>query len=317
MTDPVILLGTQSNGETLPVQVNQFGQLVAEGLQGSEGPRGPEGPPGSDGENGGSFPLPPDPYEGALLGWLNGGLAWVGSPPVPIPEGIFGPIIEWNSKDNILTVQGEIPESVSTGVYLYQCTEQGDLVTAGWNTSAMWSPFLTPGQSWAGGPTDAAEAFDGSEGTYADSTGGGWIFDGRFYEWGPGPHSVELVAGGASDVFVNGQRMTPQGSSGAIKYTGNVAGNIETISTPSGAVSLYYIKINGILLVDTDQSLNYRVNTVMGNQMLGIPSDSTDFTVGAYLRIPQQQVARWVYRGDDGPLRELISTTDIDNPRNT
>ena len=49
MTDPVILLGTQSNGETLPVQVNQYGQLVAEGLQGSEGPEGPEGPPGEPG----------------------------------------------------------------------------------------------------------------------------------------------------------------------------------------------------------------------------------------------------------------------------
>jgi len=33
MTNPVILLGTQSNGETLPVQVNAFGALVAEGLE--------------------------------------------------------------------------------------------------------------------------------------------------------------------------------------------------------------------------------------------------------------------------------------------
>jgi len=32
MTNPVILLGTQSNGETLPVQVDEFGRLVAEGL---------------------------------------------------------------------------------------------------------------------------------------------------------------------------------------------------------------------------------------------------------------------------------------------
>jgi hypothetical protein len=46
MTDPVILLGTQSNGETLPVQVDDFGRLVAEGLQGSEGPEGPKGDKG-------------------------------------------------------------------------------------------------------------------------------------------------------------------------------------------------------------------------------------------------------------------------------
>ena len=81
MTNPVTLYGTQSNGETLPVQVDEFGRLVAEGLQGIEGPPGPEGPPGDDG---GAFPLPPDPYEGALLGWSNDELAWVdggGTPP--------------------------------------------------------------------------------------------------------------------------------------------------------------------------------------------------------------------------------------------
>ena len=61
MTDPVVLLGTQSNGETLPVQVDAFGRLVAEGLQGAQGPEGPEGPQGPPGE----IELPPDPYEGA------------------------------------------------------------------------------------------------------------------------------------------------------------------------------------------------------------------------------------------------------------
>ena len=48
MTEAVVLWGTQSNGETLPVQVNEFGQLVAKPLAGTEGPPGPEGPPGAD-----------------------------------------------------------------------------------------------------------------------------------------------------------------------------------------------------------------------------------------------------------------------------
>ena len=53
-----ILYGTQSNGETLPVQVNETGQLVAQPLPGTEGPpgppgpTGPEGPPGPQGEPG-------------------------------------------------------------------------------------------------------------------------------------------------------------------------------------------------------------------------------------------------------------------------
>lgn len=80
MTNPVILLGTQSNGETLPVQVDEFGRLVAEGLQGTEGPPGPPGSPGADG---GDFPLPPDPFEGAYLGWYDDQLAWLGGGGTP------------------------------------------------------------------------------------------------------------------------------------------------------------------------------------------------------------------------------------------
>lgn len=47
-----ILYGTQSNGETLPVQVNEFGQLVAQPLPGTQGPPGPEGPEGPAGPEG-------------------------------------------------------------------------------------------------------------------------------------------------------------------------------------------------------------------------------------------------------------------------
>ena len=64
MTEPVILLGTQSNGETLPVQVNALGQLVAEGLPGSEGPIGPEGPTGPEGPEGPDGPPGPEGPEG-------------------------------------------------------------------------------------------------------------------------------------------------------------------------------------------------------------------------------------------------------------
>ena len=40
------LFGTTAEGESLPVQVNEFGQLVAQGLPGLQGPPGPEGPMG-------------------------------------------------------------------------------------------------------------------------------------------------------------------------------------------------------------------------------------------------------------------------------
>lgn len=76
MSDPLILYGTQSNGETLPVQVDATGRLVAEGLDGPQGPEGPEGPQGPKGDPG-EMDLPPNPQEGQVLGWENGALAWL------------------------------------------------------------------------------------------------------------------------------------------------------------------------------------------------------------------------------------------------
>jgi len=78
-----ILYGTQSNGETLPVLVDQFGNLLAKGI---EGPPGPPGPPGV-GE------LPPGATDGALLGWQDGELVWITEPVPPVYVDGFIPII--------------------------------------------------------------------------------------------------------------------------------------------------------------------------------------------------------------------------------
>ncbi len=64
-----ILYGTTADGDSLPVEVNEFGQLVAQGLPGEPGQPGPPGPPGT-GE------LPPDPSNGDILVWENDQLAW-------------------------------------------------------------------------------------------------------------------------------------------------------------------------------------------------------------------------------------------------
>ena len=45
-----ILYGTTAEGESLPVQVNEFGQLVAQGVPGEQGIQGPPGPPGPVGD---------------------------------------------------------------------------------------------------------------------------------------------------------------------------------------------------------------------------------------------------------------------------
>ena len=84
-----ILYGTQSNGETLPVLVDQFGNLLAKGIEGQQGPQGPQGPPGV-GE------LPPGATDGALLGWQDGELVWV-TEPVPIVPAFLPLIYSGNS----------------------------------------------------------------------------------------------------------------------------------------------------------------------------------------------------------------------------
>jgi len=84
-----ILYGTTADGDSLPVEVNEFGQLIAQGLQGQPGAEGPPGPPGLP-------ELPPDPFEGAILGWENNTLAWLGGS-VPIPGGTYGPILEYSN----------------------------------------------------------------------------------------------------------------------------------------------------------------------------------------------------------------------------
>ena len=85
MTNPVILLGTQSNGETLPVQVDATGRLVAEGLQGIQGPPGPEGPEGPEGPPGpgGGVEWPDGANEGDVLTWIQGEPQWH-KPTIPV-----------------------------------------------------------------------------------------------------------------------------------------------------------------------------------------------------------------------------------------
>ena len=93
-----ILYGTQSNGETLPVLVDQFGNLIAKGIEGQPGQPGQpgtpgepggEGPPGPKGDPGEGVPLPYGD-EGSYLGIINGVPQWnipVGPGPGPEPIG--------------------------------------------------------------------------------------------------------------------------------------------------------------------------------------------------------------------------------------
>lgn len=109
-----ILFGTQSNGETLPVLVDQFGNLLAKGIEGEPGPPGPPG----------IGQLPPDPVEGALLGWEDGVLAWVGGV-IPLPAGTYGPFT-YDANAGTLTVEQDVSALIN-GQQLFMSDNQGNI----------------------------------------------------------------------------------------------------------------------------------------------------------------------------------------------
>ena len=312
MTDPVILLGTQSNGETLPVQVNQFGQLVAQGLDGATGPEGPEGPQGPPGPPG-EILLPPDPYEGALLGWLDGGLAWVGSPPVPIPPGVFGPIEAWDPSTGILTIEGEIPASVGNGVYLWQCSQEGVHYTPEANVSQVWSTGISgTNHPSADNAYNAKLLFNGEDNLVQNSdTSGRVIFS--------LPDPIVYTRNVKVTTYFTGQIIMNEGMDSQQTITVSSTKNEWTVHEGSGTLhniilvgdssspTVYSYKVDDKELLDYDKSINMRVNQVFdGNKILGASlPPGFNFVAGQYLIVPAQKVAPWV-------LRKVDTTTDID-----
>ena len=306
MTNPVILLGTQSNGETLPVQVDATGRLVAEGLP---GPDGPQGPPGPEGPAGPSFELPPDPYEGALLGWLNGELSWVGTPPVPIAPGVFGPITSWNAETGTLEVAGEIPASVGNGVYLEQCEADGTLYMQGYNPLEDWSDYGT------GTPNEATtnwnKAFNLVRGVGDDSAFAG---SNQTMTWTKEMPVLDKVSfsgynpasPGTCGVRVNGSLWLDATvyyddiASLTAAQLGGTLNKVELINSNLVGPYINGIQVDGKWLIDTEWSLQFRVQLIVGQALVGSAVNGVQpFEVGKYLKIPEQRVAPWVLYGND------------------
>ena len=122
---------------------------------------------------------------------------------------------------------------------------------------------------------------------------------------------VEIKVNGQS-ASVNGQNS--QAISGETVLTWQAVSDLDTIEINGDgarAATLFYVKvstspaalttkvINGDLLVDSSESLNLRVNQVMGDTLIGVPNQTINFTTGKYLRVPEQRVAPWVLYGND------------------
>ena len=96
-----------------------------------------------------------------------------------------------------------------------------------------------------------------------------------------------------------------------IDVTSNVQFPITSIEMAPGTtgVALGAFKANGNVLVNTDLSLNLRVNQVLENNLIGVPSTNINFTPGKYLYIPVQRIAPWVLRETPWVLPETPAGT--------
>ena len=107
------------------------GEQGPPGADGKDGKDGKDGAPGKDGEDGkdgqpGLGQLPPNPLEGALLGWQDGELAWIGGA-VPLPAGTYGPFI-YDANAGTLTVEQDVSALIN-GQQLFMSDNQGNVAT--------------------------------------------------------------------------------------------------------------------------------------------------------------------------------------------
>ena len=256
--------------------------------------------------------MPPDPYEGAFLGWLNGGLAWVGVPPVPIPEDVFGPITNWDPS-GVLTVKAPIPSSIGNGVYLTQVGPEGKPTRSdkSWNVSEEWSSptggFVAGDLGSAG--YDSKQAFLGNA---ADGTG---IWYGGVGQWSSFTSGPLFAMASSVDIWVHMNKtgvlkvndqevdLTPYTDGDFQRVTVDVSGEgFASVSFlyPMGLVG---IVVNGVELVDSSVgALEARVNSVISEtEMVVATTDGGSFSVGDYLKVPSQKVAPWVLRSEAHP----------------
>ena len=259
---------------------------------------------GADGQpiGGGGLALPPDPYEGALLGWLNGQLAWIGTPPIEIPEGVFGPITSWDPSSGVIEVEGTLPGAITTGVYVWQVDAEGNNYTSDFLVSADY-----PGEvSGSGSISNPEQMFDGTTSYASVSTGTSASM--RWTPSAPINYISKVEVSGRNGQSGGGEWKVNRGQPGTITVPGQDntdwvtlntgSGTLYNIdlSTSSGGCKWGGIRIDGKVLILPQYSNNFRVQQIIGdNKIVGVAvPDGANFIPGKYLKVPAQRVAPWV-----------------------
>jgi hypothetical protein len=252
-----ILYGTTADGDSLPVEVNEFGQLVAQGLPGQEGPQGPPGLP----------ELPPDPFEGAVLGWKDNTLTWLGGS-VPLPAGTYGPITEYS--DGILTLETSVDLPYLTAIFLSD--DQGNVYfyqpvsSAIINANTYLSCAGRNNGGWGTNVEDVQLAFNGdpSDGWVVLTNGlglrPGWTFDTPFFLNAGDSVSIDTTGQNGSDgrwdiqvVLSSGTVLTNTSPSVLLSENDSIV-SINGYNVGPNPCTLHGIKVNNQYLLATTQS---------------------------------------------------------------
>ena len=132
----------------------------------------------------------------------------------------------------------------------------GDLNSSFYNTSETWSNGLS---ALSGSLTNPPNGFNGVLDSYADSTAG-FTLDLSGHTFGTGAHTIEVKSGGATSFSVGGTTgsgsLTDPGGGGAKVWTGTYTGEINSITSSASGASVYYVKIDGKILVNSGTDLS-------------------------------------------------------------
>jgi len=307
----VVWQGITEGGTAVPVKVTEDGEVISKGIAGEQGPPGEDGkdgqqgPPGQDGQPGPpgtpGVQWPADPFEGAFLVWLNGQPTWYAEQPVPQPETVIGPILTVNSDDSF-TVADSIDEQIFyQGRQLYVSDAGGEILSAAWNQTKMWSEDLSDEYQ-----LEKYKAFDGnihngaqsaeSAGTLTWTPSGGLAYSSlvraytSYLTYGGETAAFRFNGGGSVVTDVEGWYTLASGP-----------GIINSISHSYSATyrgGFNAIEVDGLQLVDSNFTPGPKgsgqVSAVFNNSVL-LSRINGSIQVGDYLFAPETQMAAWLY----------------------
>ena len=144
--------------------------------------------------------------------------------------------------------------------YIAAIRVDGKMLVDEFNNSRTWSNDLTGlSNSTITNPT---QGFDGNPDSYADSTAG-FTLDLSNHTFGTGAHTIEVKSGGATSFSVNGSTsLTDPGGGGAKVWTGTHTGELTTLASSATGASIYYLKIDGKMLLNPGQNIGANVPSI-------------------------------------------------------